>query len=149
MNNNHRVLNVSRGFTLKHKQALRAIDNCAAAWVEIGKTIRDLTLAEAISARNKQATQREPLEFTEVHGLRYEPAASGIAQTREGFGLSREANRFYLMNEIREWLASGNALIDYCRQHGKPSYETACEWLQQDNIYPQAVYGNGCPMLES
>ena len=109
MNNNHRVLNVSRGFTLKHKQALRAIDNCAAAWVEIGKTIRDLTLAEAISARNKQATQREPLEFTEVHGLRYEPAASGIAQTREGFGLSREANQFYT----------------------------------------QAVYGNGCPMLES
>ena len=109
MSHGIRILNISRGYTLKQKQALRAIENCACAWVDFGKTIRDLTFAEAITARNKQATQREPLELTEVHGLRYEPAASGIAQTREGFGLSREANQFYT----------------------------------------QAVYGNGCPMLES
>ena len=72
MGNNSRVLNVSRGFSLKHKQALRAVENCACAWVEFGVTIRDLTLAESITARNEQARVSEPLCSSELPGLRYE-----------------------------------------------------------------------------
>jgi len=92
MCNNSRILNVSRGFTLKHKQALRAIQNCAAEWVVFGESIRDLTLAESIVARNAQAKAREPLASVEIPGLIYEPSRSGMAATREGYALIRQAN---------------------------------------------------------
>ena len=56
---NNRVVHVHRGFSLKHKQVLRAVENCAAAWVEFGVSFRDLTPAEgAITARNEQAREQ-------------------------------------------------------------------------------------------
>jgi hypothetical protein len=73
MTNNFRVFNVSRGFTLKYKQALRAVEECACAWVVENKTIRDLTLAESIAARNHQAKTRTPLASSEIPGLKYDP----------------------------------------------------------------------------
>lgn len=93
MCNNSRIYNVSRGFSLKHKQALRAIENCAATWVEFGVSIRDLTLAESIAARNAQAQAREPLASVEIPGLRFEPSESGKSLTTKGFALIREANQ--------------------------------------------------------
>lgn len=66
MSNNTRVFNATRRFYMKHKQAARAVENCACAWVEFGMTVRDLTLAEAIAARNHQASLREPLCAAEL-----------------------------------------------------------------------------------
>lgn len=85
MPNNPRVSNLSRGFMLNFKQAKKAVQNCAAVWVEYGISIRDLTLVEAIAARaeqkqlraletEEQARLREPLPYIEVPGLRYEPS---------------------------------------------------------------------------
>jgi hypothetical protein len=70
MTNNARITNLSRGFSLKHKQAERAVENCAAAWVEYGVSIRDLTFAEAVQARNTQASNREPLPVAEIPGIK-------------------------------------------------------------------------------
>jgi len=67
--NDTRILNITRGFRLKPSQALRAIENCSCVWVEVGISVRDLTLAESIQARNVQAKQREPLAHAEIPGL--------------------------------------------------------------------------------
>ena len=96
MTNNFRVLNVTRGYSLKRRQALKAIENCAATWVEVGVSIRDLTLAESIAARNEQARLREPLAYAEIHGLRFDPPATGIAATRREGKLLWEAQNFAL-----------------------------------------------------
>jgi len=94
MTNNARVFNVTRRFSLKYKQALKAVENCACAWVEIGVSIRDLTLAESITARNKQAQQREPLAFAEIPGLIFQPPIQSQATHRQSFGLIVQANKF-------------------------------------------------------
>jgi hypothetical protein len=76
MNSNARVINVSRGYSMKYKQACHAVDQCSAIWLESGKSIRDLTLAESIAARNEQAKLREALPLSEIPGLRYQAPES-------------------------------------------------------------------------
>ena len=85
-----RIRNITRGFTLKRNQAIQAIENCAAAWVTPGETIRDLTLAESIAARNQQASQREPLPLAELHGCIFEPPAN----KPRNYQLISDANKF-------------------------------------------------------
>lgn len=88
MSNNHRVLNISRGFTLKYKQAVKAVEECASDWTDNTRTsIRDLTLAESIAKRNEQARLRAPLDAPELPGIK----VSGITQD---FALIRAANQF-------------------------------------------------------
>jgi hypothetical protein len=94
MSNNTRVLNITRRFYMKHKQAARAVENCACAWVEFGVSLRDLTLAEAIAARNHQASLRDPLPFAELPGLLYRPASGREAGARVQRVMAMEANRF-------------------------------------------------------
>lgn len=73
MTKNRRVFNLSRpGYTLKHRQAERAVAQCAAEWVEYGVSIRDLSLGESIAARNEQARLREPLPSAEIPGLTFD-----------------------------------------------------------------------------
>jgi hypothetical protein len=80
-----RILNITNGYRFKRTHAERAIDVCSAVWVEYGVSIRNLTLAESIAARNDQASRREPLPFAEIPGIKYEPCTSGISATgREG-----------------------------------------------------------------
>lgn len=75
---------------MKHKQAQKAVDTCACTWVEFGVSVRDLTLAEAIAARNEQARIREPLAFAELPGIK----VMGIPALLEEQRLVFEANRF-------------------------------------------------------
>lgn len=90
-----RVINLTRGFRLKLNQAERAVEACAAAWVEYGVSLRDLTLAEAIAARNEEAKRREPLPYAEIPGLIYEPGASRAASNRQELALAAQANQFF------------------------------------------------------
>jgi hypothetical protein len=92
MSQDTRVFNLTRKFRMKRSQALRAIENCACAWVEYGVSVRDLSLREAINARNSQARQREPLPNPELPGLVFEHPVSAIASVRERYALIREAN---------------------------------------------------------
>jgi hypothetical protein len=94
MTNRFPVFNVTKGFPVRYKQAVKAINECAAAWVDYGVSIRDLTLAESISARNQQAALREPLEYSELFGLRYEPRIGGEAKARESNALVWQACKF-------------------------------------------------------
>lgn len=94
MTANTRILNLTRGYTVKRNQALRAVENCAAVWVQFGVSIRDLNAAESIAARNEQARMREPLPFAECPGLVYRPAEKDQAATRHEYQLAREANQF-------------------------------------------------------
>jgi hypothetical protein len=98
MSNNKRILNLTRGFTLKHKQALRAIDECSAAWVEYGVSIRDLTLAESIAARNQQARESEPLASSELPGLTFKPPVSTASSQAQRYRLVQAANQFVALN---------------------------------------------------
>jgi len=93
MNGNARVYHV-RGFTLKYKQALRGIEQCAFAWVEPGRMIRDMTIAESIAARNAQAQLRQELPQSEIPGLRFQPPAKDAALWEERFDLLRQAGQF-------------------------------------------------------
>jgi hypothetical protein len=80
----------------KRSRAERAVLNCAATWTQDGVSLRSLTVAEAIAARNEQARRREPLPFAEIHGLRFDPPASGISATRREGKLQWEAHNFAL-----------------------------------------------------
>lgn len=86
MTQDPRVLNLTRGFRLKRAQAFRAVENCACVWVEFGVSVRDLTIAEAIVARNIQAANREPLAHAELPGIMFD----GLTD----YGLVRAANEF-------------------------------------------------------
>lgn len=94
MTNNFRVLNLTRGFSMKHKQALRAIENCAAEWVEVGISIRDLSLAESVAKRNQQARAREPVAPAEIPGLIFRPPVTALASAGARASLLRAANQF-------------------------------------------------------
>lgn len=95
MSNNSRIFNVTRGFSLSFKQAVRAIEKeCSADWEVYGMSIRDRSLAESLMARAEQVRLREPLPYAEIPGLSYEPAASGVTMKRLEQGLIREACLF-------------------------------------------------------
>lgn len=86
----HRVFNITRNFRLKFNQACKAVDSCACEWEEYGVSIRDLTLAESINARNQQAKARglasEVLGSNELPGLKFvPPAATKYQAPREAY----------------------------------------------------------------
>lgn len=89
------VFNETRGCYRRYKDALKAIhEHCACCWVIEGETMRDLTPQEAVQARNVQARLREPLEYAESPGLRYEPPVTGVVAFRNSRRLVFEAHRF-------------------------------------------------------
>ena len=85
MSSHRRIENLTNGFRLKPQHAERAILNCSAVWVEVGVSIRSLTLAESIAARNVQAAIREPLAYAEIPGLTYEPSIHGLTAHRASY----------------------------------------------------------------
>jgi hypothetical protein len=93
MSNNQRVLNTTRGYTLKHKQACRAVEQCSAEWVEFGVSIRDLNLTESITKRNQQAKDRDPLPYAEIPGLIYQSSDKQALQ--QEIALSNQANQYF------------------------------------------------------
>jgi hypothetical protein len=96
MSQDTRILNLTRGFRLKRNQALRAIEACSCAWVEINVSVRDLTIAESIAARNHQAATRELLEASELPGLIYKPAIGAQAAYAQERRTAFDADRFYV-----------------------------------------------------
>lgn len=66
-----KVLNVTKNYYVKYTQALRGIEECSFEWVEPGKTVRSLTLAESVAKRNEQAANREPLPYAEIPGVKF------------------------------------------------------------------------------
>lgn len=97
---NRYVRNVTRGCYVKLNQALHAVEVCAAVWVEIGVSIRDLTTAtlhEAIAARNEQAKRQKRervLADVELPGVVYQPSLSAAAFYPKERGLALQANYF-------------------------------------------------------
>lgn len=83
-----KILNITRKYQIPYNQALRGIENCAFAWVEEGKSVRDLSLAESISRRNEQAKNAEPLPYAEVAGLTFK------GPIPIDFNLIRQAHEF-------------------------------------------------------
>jgi hypothetical protein len=69
MSQSPRVKNLTRNLHWKFRRAEKAVYECACDWVEYGVSVRDLTLAESIAARNVQAKNREPLAYAEIPGL--------------------------------------------------------------------------------
>jgi len=97
MSNNKRIMNLTRGYSMKFKQALHAIEQCAASWVEYGVSIRDLSLQESIEARNKQSKEREPLPLSEIPGIKFDPPANALNSNRQSSLLAYEAGKFAAM----------------------------------------------------
>jgi hypothetical protein len=90
-----RILNITRGFRLKRNQALKAIEQCACAWVVPNESIRDLTLAESVIARNKQASERDPLDYAELPGITFKPPIGAQAAHINEIRTAFDANLFY------------------------------------------------------
>lgn len=103
MASNKRILNLSTKRTLKRSQAIGRVEQCISAWVKKGEDgyvpneerIRDLSLAESIALRSKQARESEELDRSELPGLTFKPPigaqAAHVNEMRQAF----EANRFY------------------------------------------------------
>lgn len=89
-----RVLNVTRGYHIKYKHALRGLEQCAVTWVEEGVSVRDLTLAESIAARNEQAKLREPLCYAELPGVMFRPPVGQEKADSVSQALVWEAHRW-------------------------------------------------------
>jgi hypothetical protein len=81
------VFNVTRQWYMKRKAAENAVnDACSCVWVVYGESVRDLTLAESIAARNVQAATREPLDYAEIPGI--------IFSGKTDYSLIRAAHQF-------------------------------------------------------
>jgi hypothetical protein len=95
MTNNKLVFNVTRNYWIKRKTALKGIEQeCTLAWVAERESVRDLTLAEQIAARNEQAKRREPLPYSEIAGLKFDPPMSGVTASRRENSLCWAAHEF-------------------------------------------------------
>ena len=92
MSQSARVRNISQHLSIKRSQAYRRVEQCISAWVEIGVSIRDLTLPERIQARAEQAKLNEPMPFAELPGLIFQHGDG--AQIRMERQLAAQANRF-------------------------------------------------------
>lgn len=92
MNNKARVRNVTRGFSMKFGQAVKAVELCACAWVEYGVSVRSLTSAESLMARNAQVKPGPALAPLEVSGTVYRPALHALVSARVEVRLAREVN---------------------------------------------------------
>ena len=97
MSGNFRVSNISSGETMKFKQAVRRVAECALAWVEYGKTVRNLDWHEAIAARNQAAKTAPPLEGVEPCGAqtKFEPPASARPYLIANAGILTATRDFY------------------------------------------------------
>jgi len=97
MTNNSRVTHAVRGYTMKFGQVQKRIaENSCFVWVKYGESFRDATIQEAAQMRKEQAKLQEPIPFAELPGLIFKPAQNAQAQTRQGFALIQQANRFCL-----------------------------------------------------
>ena len=92
-----RILNITKNCYLKRSQAERAVEACSCAWVEFGKTVRSLNLAESIQARKQQAKERELLETAELPGIKYQPPIGAQAAHYIERQRAFEANQFYVL----------------------------------------------------
>lgn len=98
LNCNSRILNVTRGNTMKLNQALHAIAEGVADWVEKNISVRDLTLAEVIARRNAVPRELDGLAAAELPGLVFEPPVRqrGLDLVRSQGALVREARQFFI-----------------------------------------------------
>ena len=98
-----RILNQTNGYEYKLGRVERAIEECSVAWVEVGVSVRNLTLAESIVARSEQVkvsiklkVMKELLPSAEIRHVLYEPSLRGMQATRNESMLIREANYFVI-----------------------------------------------------
>ena len=80
-----RVCNIANGFPMKLSKIRRRVEQCLSTFVDDnGDTkreteyYRDLSLAETVRARSEQARLREPLEYAELPGLRFDHPAARV-----------------------------------------------------------------------
>lgn len=109
MASNTRVINLTSGCRIKRSQARNRVEQCLSVWIDDGFTIRDLSLAERVTARKEQAKLEEGLFYyvqgkdgkliakpylAELHGLKYEPSMQNQASTRLSYAILKQANAF-------------------------------------------------------
>lgn len=96
---NHRVLNVTRGFTMKRKQAMKAVENGVMAWDKPGETVRDMTLPEKLSFQKAAPVQKpaiEALPLAELPELIVKRPARAKYSAQSEYELVIAADRFAL-----------------------------------------------------
>ncbi|MGA9068962.1 MAG: hypothetical protein WB424_01830 [Terracidiphilus sp.] len=93
MTKNTRVLNLSKRCRWDRGQAEDAIEACSYEWVEVGVSVRMLSVEESRLARIHQAAVRERLSVVELRGLWYEDGRQSSATAVEKI-LARVANHF-------------------------------------------------------
>lgn len=98
MRHSNRVYNLTRKCSLDLHQALTRIEGGTAAWVEAGRTFRELTLAEVMFLRAQQAERAQEWNSpyrgmsNELPGLKWEPPTADRYKFRARFPLLRAAH---------------------------------------------------------
>ncbi|WP_348269734.1 hypothetical protein P8936_16425 [Edaphobacter paludis] len=96
-----RVLHVQRGFRMSKVYAEQVMrDHCTITWLNRDElTVRDTTDEERIALRAEQEQRTrllEPLAFAEIHGIKFEPPASGLAASKRSGKLLWAAHEFVM-----------------------------------------------------
>jgi hypothetical protein len=98
MASNTRVLHIQRGFRMSKNYAEQVMrDHCTITWVTPGETIRDTTTEERMALLAEYAQQaklREPLSYSELPGLRFDPPIGGENAAKESRMLVQAAREF-------------------------------------------------------
>ncbi len=98
-----RVLNLSRNSHLKLHQAQERIAAGTAVWVQIGISLRELTLAEILARRLRHHESGQPLPYrnvsNELPGLVFQPPPQDVCKWRDRWPLLIQAAA--LLRDVR------------------------------------------------
>jgi hypothetical protein len=91
-------MHIQRGFRMSKNYAEQVMrDHCTITWVIPGETIRDTTTEERMvlmAEYAQQAKLREPLDYSELPGLRFDPPIGGENAAKESRMLVQAAREF-------------------------------------------------------
>jgi hypothetical protein len=109
MSSHPKVINLTTGCRIKRSQAKGRVENCVSAWVDEGFTIRDLTLAERVTARSVQAKAQEPFSMAELPGVVFKEPASASNSAAIRAALVHQANMLLPKPDKKSRLVEGVA----------------------------------------
>lgn len=95
MSAHRRFFNLTRNCHVDAGQVLARIESHVAAWVERGKTYRELSLPEVLALRAAQRETAPPLPYrgvsNELPGIIFQPPARDRYKFRDRYPLLRQA----------------------------------------------------------
>ena len=100
-----RVQNLTANSEVKIGQARRWVESGVFAWVEVGVSIRKLSVAEMAAERSRLSQELEPFPRVELRGL----VTRGIEDVRHEFNVAWQGTLFADPSLVEKLGMAGNA----------------------------------------